>query len=160
MENEGQKNEGQSGKPGGQDGMSEQLAKMAAQQEAIRKMMQDLQSELKSQDGVGDKSLDQLIRDMEKTEKELVNRTISQQTINRQKNIETRMLESEKAQQQQEKEEKRESTEGRDIRNMNPPKEWQVDKANEKQNEMLKTVPVNLNYYYKEKVNQYFFNIE
>lgn len=160
MEQQG-KQEGEQGQGGTQgQQLSEQLAKMAAQQEAIRKMMQDYQNEMKSQNGVGDKSLDQMIRDMEITEKELVNRIISQQTLNRQKNIETRLLESEKADMQREQEEKRESTEARDIRNLNPPKEWSMDKMSEKQNEMMKTVPVNLNYYYKEKVNQYFFNIE
>ena len=57
-------------------------------------------------------------------------------------------------------EKKRESTEGKDILNNNPPKDWNLDKSKESQQEMLKTVPVNLNYYYKEKVNSYFYNIE
>ncbi|HOS57719.1 MAG TPA: hypothetical protein P5134_02155 [Bacteroidales bacterium] len=144
----------------GQPSLSEQFAKMAAQQEAIRKMMQDLQDELKAQNGVGDKSLEQMIQEMQRTEKELVNKTITQQTINRQKNIETRLLESERAEMKQEKEEKRESQVGRDMRNPNPPKDWDIDKTKQKQTEMLKTVPPNLNYYYKEKVNQYFYNIE
>ena len=90
-----------------QQNISEQLARMAAQQEAIRKMMQDYQNQLKSENGVGDKSLEQTIKDMETTEKELVNRIISQQTINRQKNIETRLLESEKADMQREKRRKK-----------------------------------------------------
>lgn len=153
---QGKQQQGQSGTPK----MSEQFAKMAAQQEAIRKMMQDYQDQLKSQNGVGDKSLDQLIEDMQKTEKELVNRILNQQTINRQKNIETRLLESEKADRKQDEEKKRESTEGKDILNNNPPKDWNLDKSKESQQEMLKTVPVNLNYYYKEKVNSYFYNIE
>ncbi|MCQ2279399.1 MAG: hypothetical protein MJZ49_01185 [Bacteroidales bacterium] len=140
--------------------MSEQLAKLAAQQEAIRKMMQEYEDALKSQNGVGDKAVEQMIRDMEKTEKELVNRQITAETIKRQKNIETRMLESERAQMQREQDEKRESTEGRDIINPNPPKEWNVDKKTQQQTEMLKSIPANLNYYYKEKVNQYFYNIE
>ena len=152
---EGNGQSGQFGQP-----FSEELAKMAAQQEAIRKMMQDLQNDLKSQNGVGDKSIDQMIKEMEQTEKDLVNRMVSQQTIERQKRIETRLLESEKAQMKQEQEEKREATEARETRNLNPPKEWNLDKRKESQNEMLRTVPVNLNYYYKEKINQYFFNIE
>lgn len=144
----------------GQQKMSEQFAKMAAQQEAIRKMMQNYQNQLKSENGVGDKSIDQLIEEMQKTEKELVNRILNQQTINRQKNIETRMLESEKADRKQDEDKKRESTEGRDVINTNPPKDWNLDKSKQSQQEMLKTVPVNLNYYYKEKVNNYFYNID
>lgn len=109
---------------------------------------------------MGDKSIEKMIQEMEQTEKELVNRIINTETINRQKKIETRMLESERAQQQREQEEKRESTEGRDIINPNPPKEWNTDKKTQQQTEMLKSIPPNLNYYYKEKVNQYFYNIE
>lgn len=153
---QGQMQQGQSGF----QKMSEQFAKMAAQQEAIRKMMQDYQNQLKSENGVGDKSLDQLIQDMQKTEKELVNRQLTQQTINRQKNIETRMLESEKADRKQDEDKKRESTEGKEVLNVNPPKDWNFDKKKEVQQEMLKTVPINLNYYYKEKVNTYFYNID
>jgi hypothetical protein len=142
-----------------QQGTSEQFARMAAQQEAIRKMMQDYNDELKGQNGMGDKSIEQLLEEMKKTEKELVNRSISAQTITRQKNIETRMLESERARQEREQEEKRESTEARERYNPSPPKEWQFDKNRSRQTELLKTVPPALQYYYKEKVNRYFYNI-
>jgi len=155
---QGNKPEGQVPAPG-QQGMSEQFARMAAQQEAIRKMMQDYNDELKGQNGMGDKSIEQLMEEMKKTEKELVNRSITAQTITRQKNIETRMLESERAQQEREKEEKRESTEAREKYSPSPPKEWQFDKNKTQQLELLKTVPPALQYYYKEKVNRYFYNI-
>jgi DNA repair exonuclease SbcCD ATPase subunit len=152
----------QGSKPGdtpGQQGMSEQFARMAAQQEAIRKMMQDVNSDLKGQDGVGNKSIEQMIEEMKKTEKELVNRNITAQTITRQKQIETRMLESERAKQEREREEKRESIEAREKYNPSPPKEWKLDKNKSQQTELLKTVPPALQYYYKEKVNRYFYNI-
>ncbi|MBQ4356090.1 MAG: hypothetical protein II757_05460 [Bacteroidales bacterium] len=152
------KQQGQQGQNG--QSMSEQFARMAAQQEAIRKMMQEYEDALKSQNGVGDKSIEQMLRDMEQTEKDLVNRRITAETINRQKKIETRMLESERAEMQRDQDDKRESTEGRDIINPNPPKEWNVDKKSQQQTEMLKSIPPSLNYYYKEKVNQYFYNIE
>lgn len=155
---EQQSKQGQTGKP--QQNMSEQFAKMAAQQEAIRKMLQDYQNEQKSLNGVGDKSLDKIIEDMQKTEKELVNRQITQQTINRQKDITTRLLQSERADLEREKDKERKSNEARQIPNMNPPKEWNFDKQQIQQNEMLRSVPANLNYYYKSKANNYFYNIE
>ena len=153
-----QAKQGQTGKP--QQNMSEQFAKMAAQQEAIRKMLQDYQSELKSQNGVGDKSLDKIIEDMQKTEKELVNRQITQQTINRQKDITTRLLQSERADLEREKDKERKSNEARQVPNINPPKDWNFDKQQSQQNEMLRSVPANLNYYYKSKANNYFYNID
>jgi hypothetical protein len=155
---QGQQPNGQVPMPN-QQGMSEQFARMAAQQEAIRNMMQDYNNDLKGQNGMGDKSIEQLLEEMKKTEKELVNRSISAQTITRQKNIETRLLESERAQQEREQEEKRESTEAREKPSPSPPKEWQFDKNRSQQTELLKTVPPALQYYYKEKVNKYFYNI-
>ena len=133
---------------------------MAAQQEAIRKMLQDYQSELKQQNGVGDKTLDKIIEDMQKTEKDLVNRQITQQTINRQKDITTRLLQSERADMEREKDKERKSNEARQIPNMNPPKDWNFDRQQNQQNEMLRSVPANLNYYYKAKTNNYFYNID
>ena len=153
-----QSKQGQTGMP--QQNMSEQFAKMAAQQEAIRKMLQDYQNEQKSLNGVGDKALDKIIEDMQKTEKELVNRQITQQTINRQKDITTRLLQSERADLEREKDKERKSNEARQIPNMNPPKEWNFDRQQNQQNEMLRSVPANLNYYYKAKANNYFYNIE
>ena len=155
---EQQAKQGKTGMP--QQNMSEQFAKMAAQQEAIRKMLQDYQNEQKSLNGVGEKSLDKIIEDMQKTEKELVNRQITQQTINRQKDITTRLLQSERADLEREKDKERKSNEARQIPNVNPPKEWNFDKEHNQQNEMLRSVPANLNYYYKAKANNYFYNIE
>ena len=155
---EQQAKQGQTGKP--QQNMSEQFAKMAAQQEAIRKMLQDYQSDLKQQNGVGDKSLDKIIEDMQKTERDLVNRQITQQTINRQKDITTRLLQSERADMEREKDKERKSNEARQIPNMNPPKDWNFDRQQNQQNEMLRSVPANLNYYYKAKANNYFYNID
>lgn len=152
--------DGKQGQSGKQQNMSEQFAKMAAQQEAIRKMLEEYDNGVKSENGVGDKTIEQLIEEMKKTEKELVNRTLTQQTIQRQQSITTRLLQSERADMQREKEEERKSTEALQVPNINPPKEWKMDVESKHQNEMLRSVPANLNYYYKEKANQYFYNID
>ena len=150
----------QQGQQGQQQQMSESFARMAAQQEAIRKMLEDYNNAQKSENGVGDKTLEQLIEEMKKTEKELVNRTITQQTINRQQQITTRLLQSERADMQREKQEERKSTEALNTPRLNPPKDWKFDTEKTQQNEMLRSVPANLNYYYKEKANNYFYNID
>ncbi len=155
-----QQQNGKQGQSGQQQQLSEQFAKMAAQQEAIRKMLEDYDNAMKSENGVGDKTIEQLIEEMKKTEKELVNRTITQQTIQRQESITTRLLQSERADMQREKEEERKSTEARQTPRLNPPKDWNFDTEKTQQNEMLRSVPANLNYYYKEKVNSYFYNID
>lgn len=155
-----QQNGQKQGSSGNQQQMSEQFAKMAAQQEAIRKMLEDYDNGLKSENGVGDKTIEQLIEEMKKTEKELVNRTITQQTIQRLESITTRLLQSERADLQREKEEERKSTEALEVPHLNPPKNWNFDRDKHQQNEMLRSVPANLNYYYKDKANHYFYNID
>ncbi len=152
--------QGKQGQSASQLQMSEQFAKMAAQQEAIRKMLEEYESGVKSENGVGDKTIEQLIEEMRKTEKELVNRTITQQTLERQQSITTRLLKSERADIEKEKDEERKSTEAKPMPRTNAPKEWKFDETKNRQNEMLRSVPANLNYYYKEKANHYFYNIE
>lgn len=152
--------QGQQGQTGQQQQMSEKFAKMAAQQEAIRKMLEDYNNEVKSENGVGDRSLEQLINDMKKTEKELVNRTLTQQTIQRQQSITTRLLKSERADIEKEKDEERKSNEAKYVPQLNPPKDWNFDVDHQQQNEMLRSVPADLNHYYKEKANEYFYNID
>ncbi|HBN05516.1 MAG TPA: hypothetical protein DD434_06975, partial [Bacteroidales bacterium] len=82
---EGQK-KGQNQKPriGENAKINEELAKMAAQQEMIRKMMQQYSNDLKEEGGKSAGELDNLIKQMEQTETDIVNKIINQQTINRQ----------------------------------------------------------------------------
>ena len=141
--------------------MSEEFARMAAQQEMIRRMMQEYGQEMKSASG-GDpklaREIDQMMRQMEQTETDLVNRTITQQTLQRQQQIMTRLLEHERAEMQREKEQRRESHEGNELYTQPSPAEL------EKYNKQLKptadplyTVPPTLSPYYREKVNDYFY---
>lgn len=141
--------------------MSEEFAKMAAQQELIRRMMQEYGKEMKSASG-GDpklaREIDQMIKQMEQTETDLVNRTITQQTINRQQQILTRLLEHEKAEMQREKEERRESREAGDLYSQPSPGELEkYNKQLKPASDQLRTVPPTLQPYYREKVNDYFY---
>ena len=146
---------------GGRQTMSEEFAKMAAQQEMIRRMMQEYGQELKQHDAGNGKlarEIDQLIRQMEQTESDLVNRTITQQTIKRQQQIMTRLLEHEKAEMQREKEERRESHEAGDLYSQPSPTELErYNKQFKSSQEQLRTIPPTLSPYYREKVNDYFY---
>ncbi len=146
-------------KPGaqGQQKMSESLAKMAAQQQAIRNALNQLEKEM-NKDGQGgnSKELNQLKKEMEKTETELYNKVISQETLNRQKEIMTRLLEVEKAARERELDNKRESKSGNENFERPNLKFEEYKKEKLKELELIKTVPPGLDPYYKEKVNQYF----
>ncbi len=141
--------------------MSEEFAKMAAQQEMIRRMMQEYGQEMKQGDAGNTKlakEIDQIMKQMEQTETDLVNRTITQQTIKRQQQIMTRLLEHEKAEMQREKEERRESHEAGDLYSQPSPAELEkYNKQVKPSDDQLRTVPPTLSPYYREKVNDYFY---
>jgi type III secretory pathway component EscV len=139
--------------------MSEKLARMAAQQEAIRKQLQEVGEETQNQGTGMDKKIKEMMQQMDQTETDLV-KNISRETLMRQQEILTRLLESEKAIQQREMDEKRESNEGNDNFYNNPSKFFEYHKLKEKETEMIRTVPPKLKPFYKGKVNTYFLSFE
>jgi hypothetical protein len=153
-----QGNQPQPGKSG-QQGMSEQLARMARQQQSIRQTLQQISRE-SNKDGKGKLgNLDKISKEMEQTENDLVNRKITDEALKRQQQIQTRLLEAEKADQQREQDLKRESRAASDL----PPgyiKALQdFEQLKTKQTEQIKTVPSTLNLYYRQKTKIYFDQI-
>ena len=148
-------------KPGmmGKTGMSQELAQMAAQQAAIRQELQKMADQI-NKDGKGAGSLGKLAEKMEETETDLVNKMLSQETIMRQEEILTRLLESEKAEKEREMDEKRQSNEAKNENFGNPNEFFEYNMLKQKETELLKTVPPSLNPFFKIKVNQYFNNFE
>jgi hypothetical protein len=147
-------------KPGQGQQMSEQLARMAAQQAAVRRQMEEFRDQLKEEGRGNNGDVAKMIDDMEKTEKDIVNRNITQQTLKRQEEILTRLLKSEKAELQREEEQRRESQEARDYKISNPDEFFEYNKIKNREVELLKTVPPNLNPFYKNKVTEYFYRFE
>jgi hypothetical protein len=150
---------GQKGMMPGQQGqgMSEQLAKMAAQQEALRRQMQQMMDKIKK-DG-GSNPGGNIADMMEQTEKDIVNRQISQETMKRQQDIITKLLESEKAEREREQDEQRKSNEAKNQNLSNPTQFLEYKRLREKELELLNTVPPSLTPYYKQKVNDYFNSV-
>jgi len=167
-DNSGGKKEGEKGdggkKPGGQGGVggmsSKEIAQMAAAQSALRKQMEQMAQEL-NKDGSGNgNGLKKIAKDMEKLEEDIVNKRISKETITRHKDIMTRLLNHEKAQREREFDEKREANEAKKQLFSNPNEYLEYKEEKEKEIEMLKTIPPSLKPYYKNKVNEYFNQID
>lgn len=97
---------------------------------------------------------------MDKTEEDIVNKRITPETIKRQEEITTRLLEAEKAEKEQEYDNKRESKSANDIVDPSKKAFEEYKKARMKEIELLNTVPPQLNGYYKEKVKEYFEELE
>jgi len=152
------KKPGQQGKKG--QSMSEQLARMAAEQAAIRRKMEQFREQLKEEGRLSDGNVSKMIEEMEKTEKDIVNDKINQETLERQKEILTRLLKSEKAERQREEEQRRESQEAKEYQVSNPDDLFEYYKIRSREVELLKTLPPNLKPFYKNKVTEYFYKFE
>ncbi|MBO4567437.1 MAG: hypothetical protein J5686_00670 [Bacteroidales bacterium] len=137
--------------------MSEELARMAAEQEMIREGMQQILEEMKQNGILGDDGINQIIKDMEKLEEDIVNKRITNQTIRRNKDIMSRMLKAENAQQEREKEEKRKSDEYKGTEKTHNIDEIRYEESIKKQQDFLRTNPIEYQPFYKQKINEYFF---
>ncbi len=142
------------GKMPGQ-GMSKELAQMVARQQMIRQQMQQLQQEL-TKDGKKPGDMQKIQELMDKNEEDIVNKRITPETIKRQQEIMTRMLESEKALKEQDEQEQRKAEEAKDKPAAPPPAYQKYLEQKRKETELLQTLPPSLTPYYKEKVREYF----
>ena len=151
-------------KPGGQSGQngepqqSEELARMAAQQMALRNKMQQYMDEMDGENGIG--NLKKMIEEMEQNETDIINRNITEQTLQRQKEILTRMLKAEEAEKEREKEKRRESNEAKNQKFSNPPALFQYKENRKNKLELLRSVPPEFILYYRNKVNEYLYNVD
>lgn len=136
--------------------MSQEFAKMAQEQQMIREALQKINSQ-ENKDGKGSLgNLNQLAEEMKKTENDLVNKRINDEVLNRQKNLNTKLLDADKAQREQDEDSKRESNAAKEF----PPSYKQLlekfKKEQQSESELIQKLPPNLNYYYKNKIAEYF----
>ncbi len=144
------------GKPG-QGGLpSSDFAKAVARQEAIRRELQKMADQLKKEGGSGLGDLDKLAKEMEKTEEELVNKRLSPETLKRQQDILTRLLEAEKAEREREQDQKRESKSAKETAPIPPAALEEYRRKREKELEMYRTLPPEYTPFFKQKVEEYF----
>ncbi|MEJ2883941.1 hypothetical protein [Pedobacter sp. GR22-6] len=149
-----QKSGNQGTVPKGQ--MSQEFSKMAQQQQMIREALQKI-NRTDNKDGKGKLGdLNKAIEDMKATERDLVNKKLQQETMNRQKDLMTKLLDAEKAELEQDEDSKRESKAAKDF-----PASYQqlmdkFRKTQQSETEWLQKLPPNLNEYYKTKIAEYF----
>lgn len=155
MQQQGQ-NPGQGKTGSGKGQMSEQMAKMAREQQLIRQALKDINREL-NKDGKGTLgNLDKLTKEMEQTETDLVNKNIQQETLIRQQDILTKLLDADKAERERDLDTQRDSKQGKDQTQKNKIVLEEFNKIKLRELELLKTVPPTLNSFYKLKVGDYF----
>lgn len=160
MQQQGKQGQPQN-QPGQQQGqgMSEQMAKMARQQEMIRRALQNInqQENKDGKNGLG--NLNEITKQMEQTETDLVNKKIETETLIRQQKIQTRLLEAEKAAQERDQDQKRESQVGKTTAPGYQKALQNYQQLKNKQTEQLITIPPDVNIFYKSKIKTYFNEI-
>ena len=156
-----QSGSGKSGNSQGQDAteekVSEAFARAAAQQEMIRRILQERLQQEKAANPSSVGKYNQILGEMEQTERDLVNRVLNERLLARQKRIETRLLEAENAELRREKDNERESKEGRQF------SPYEIDSLpvffeKRQSSDVLKENIPALQPYYKKKVQDYFFD--
>ena len=145
--------QGQDPKKMGKD-FAEAVQKQAAIREALRQMKDQMsQNQKKGEEGIG--GIDEMIKKMDDLEKELAKKKLSSESLKRHKEIETRLLELEKAQRDQEEDEKRQSKSAIEIPRKLPPNLQEYLQKRKSALELYKTVPPNLKPFYKNLVEKY-----
>lgn len=135
--------------------MSKEFAQMAAKQAALRKALKDLGQEKKEQ-GKGMQELDNIADEMNKIEIDLVNKRLDNETLKRQQDITTRLLEAEKSDRQRDQDEKRQAETAMQQKRSMPPALEEYIRQREAEIEQYKSVSPDLKPYYKFLVEEYY----
>jgi len=144
------------GKKNGKQGSAKDFAQAAAKQAALRKALQDMQKERQEEGKGTDGGLQEIIDEMNKMEIDLVNKKFNNETLKRQQDIVTRLLEAEKADRQREYDNKRKAETGADKKRELPPSLQDYLKKREAEIEMYKSISPELRPYYKYLVDEYY----
>ncbi len=166
----------QSGKSG--RALSQELARLAGQQQLLRQAMQQLGSlpgggkpggkdgkgngpgskDAKGEQGAGGSG--EVKKLMEQTETDLVNKRLTEQTLLRQQQILTRLLEVEKSARERDQDTKREAHAAKPQPPVFPPAFDKYKAPTQRQAELLRSNPPTLTPYYQREVGEYFQKIK
>ncbi|TYZ11434.1 DUF4175 family protein [Hymenobacter lutimineralis] len=148
----------QSGKSG--RALSEELAKLAAQQQMMREALKELEKMQqggkpgKGEQGAG--GLGDVKKMMEQTETDLVNKRLTEQTVMRQQQILTRLLEAEKSARERDQDTQREAKAAENRPPVFPPAFNRYRQQKNQSTEVLRSVPPTFTPYYQREVSEYF----
>lgn len=138
--------------------MNKRLAQMLAQQEIYRQMLNKMKNNGSLQQETK-QILSEISKMIEQTERDLANKNVTRQTLERQKKILTRLLEAENAENQREKEKKRQSKTAENNRRASPEDYFKNKRNKEMFKESLKSNDLKLYNFYKNKYSDYLLKL-
>ena len=133
---------------------SKQLGQTLAEQEAFEQMLQNMQNNSQLQPETM-RELNEIQRSNEEIKKDIINNQITPETLLREQQILTRLLEAENSENERKYEEKRESKEGSDKQTKNPDDILKKFQNYNSYTETLNKKSLRLNNFYKQKHNSY-----
>ena len=139
----------------GKDGdrMSKEVVEMLSRQEQLRQALEGMLKDTEGQGSKGD--LQKAIEEMKKLEKDLWDGVLDNNYKQRLKNIDTRLLESEKAELKQKQEKRRESETADDQKQIYQQELEKYLREKGIEQESLDRVPINFRLYYRNQTNDY-----
>ena len=144
---------------GKMDGQS--LSEMAARQQAIREALQKAYQQMQqqqSQKPLGD--MGQVAKDMQQTEQELINKQLTHETLKRQQQILSRLLQADKSIRERDLDEKRESKSGRLKDRKSPDALTEEEYKNKIRQELLKSNKLEYSNDFIILIEQYYKKLE
>jgi len=138
---------------------NKRLVKMLREEEIMNKLLEELQNS-EGLNSETSKKLKEIKRMTDKNIKDLINKKIDNNMLERNNKILTRLLEAENAERKRDKEKKRESEKANDIK-IKIPKELK-NRLNKslKKKELLEKSNIKFKNYYKNLTKEYFINIK
>jgi len=146
-------------KSGDKGQLSKSIGQTIAQQEIMQQLIQEmLNGTSVGKDAKGQlKAIDQLL---EQSRKDLINRNINSELINRQNMILSKLLEAEKSEVERDYEDKRESKTAIDVKKANPEGYFEYKNKTRNENELLKRNSNQLRNFYDQKYNNFINQIK
>ncbi|HHB52269.1 MAG TPA: hypothetical protein ENK75_04400 [Saprospiraceae bacterium] len=144
----------------GQGGMPKEFAEAAKRQAELRKALEKIQQQ-KQEEGKGaGNDLQKMIDEMNKVEKDLVNKILDAELINRKQEITSRLLEADRAERKRGYDNQRKSKLAKDKIKKMPPEVEKYLKERESQLEFYKNISPDLKPFYKKLVEKYIQNLK
>jgi hypothetical protein len=144
----------------GKSGLAKSLVQMSAQQNAIKQQLKQLDEQQKKQGNSGLGEMEDLKQKMEETERDILNKNITRETIMRQEEIMSKLLKAENAMRERELDDKRKSNQAKNTFNRNPADFIPYKNFESSDKEELRSIPTSFNLYYKRKISEYFNTFE
>ncbi len=135
--------------------MQERLRQMAAQQDAIRRQLRQLSRDPAARDELMN-DLNRIADQMQETIEELQQRGARRETIQRQQQILTRLLEAEQSLQEREQDERRRGRTGDDVQRESPPELQRSEELEKLRRDLLRALDNDYSSDYEELIRRYF----